>query len=206
MSLRTFCKLLVSLSLFACTSVFAVPLTVDIAGMRSNGLIGDANNTVLTYQIGAGATITTIDYAVDLTAFTPSWLSELRLALTDSAETAGVYLTPGVGNINPGSGAYAGSFDLVALGLDFSVGADGILRLEFFENYNDPDVAPDGIWNAGTITVGVQQAPASAVPEPSSALLAGAGLAMAALAGHARRRRGPGQGRIRAYAAPCRRC
>ncbi|MDT1883849.1 PEP-CTERM sorting domain-containing protein, partial [Acinetobacter baumannii] len=76
-----------------------------------------------------------------------------------------------------GTGSYSDFFDLVALGLDFSVGVDGILRLEFFEEGFDDIPGADGIWNFGTLTFGVEPA-AAEVPEPSTTLLLGAGLAM----------------------------
>lgn len=189
MSLRSLRKLLVSLSLLACTSAFAAPLVVNVAGAESFGEYGDSSNTVLTYNVGANVTITGISYNVNLTAFTPSWLSELSLAFGNSAQTDVVAFNPGFGDDGAGTGIYADSADLVDLGLSFQVGADGILRLEFFEDYDDFDGA-DGIWNSGTITFltdAVDVPPSGDVPEPASALLVGAGLAAMGYAGRRRR-------------------
>lgn len=98
---------------------------------------------------------------------------------------------PGVGVPNPGTGSYANSLDLVAAGLSFNVGADGILRLEFYENFDDADGA-DGIWNFGTFTFNTDAdaptVPGTDVPEPATGMLMGAGLALIGYT--ARRRKG----------------
>jgi hypothetical protein len=186
MSLRTLSKLLVSLSFFACTSLFATPLVVNVAGIQSVGDVGNADNTVLNFQVGANSHITSVSYSVNVTAFTPSWLSELGLQFTDSDQGTGVIFTAG-GDNNAGTASYADSADLAAIGLDFFVGADGILRLEFFEDFDD-FAGADGQWNFGTVTFGVTEEtpPPGNVPEPATGLLLGAGLALMA---YSRRRR-----------------
>jgi hypothetical protein len=181
MSLRSLSKLLVSLSLLACTSVFAAPLVVNVAGVESYGEIGDAGNTVLTFNVGAFATITSIAYNVNVTAFSPSYLSEIGLYFGDTDQSSGVFFTPGFADADPGTGTYADSADLVDFGLAFQVGADGLLRLEFFEDFDDASVSPDGIWNFGTITFttdAVDVPPGGEVPEPATGMLMGAGLAL----------------------------
>ena len=189
MSLRSLTKLLVSLSLVACTSAFAAPLVVNVAGAESYGEIGDAGNTVFTFNVGAGVTITGISYSVNVTAFSPSWMSEIALNFTDSDQLDGVAFTPAFDTDAPGTGSYSDSADLVDLGLSFQVGADGLLRLEFFETFDDFDGA-DGIWNSGTITFFTDAVdvppPTGDVPEPATGMLMGAGLA---LMGYTARRR-----------------
>jgi hypothetical protein len=189
MSLRALSKMIAGLSLLACTSVFAAPLVVNVAGIESFGEYGDSGNTVLTYNVGANATITGISYTVNLTAFSPSYLSELALAFEDSSQADGVFFTPGFEDANPGTGTYTDSADLVNLGLQFQVGADGLLRLEFFEDFDDGAVSPDGIWNFGTITFFtdvIDPVDPGEVPEPATGMLMGAGLA---LMGYTARRR-----------------
>lgn len=190
MSLASFNKLLVSLSFFACTSLFAAPLVVDVTGVQSNGEFGDPNNTVLTFNVGANSTITSLDYVLNLTAYRPSWLSEIGLAFTDSSVSDGVLFNPGLGTDASGTQTYSGSADLSALGLSFQVGSDGILRLEFYEDWDD-FTGPDGQWNFGTITFGVtpvdQPGDPEPVPEPASTLLVAGGLALMGYAGRRRR-------------------
>lgn len=190
MALHSLTKLFAGLSFFACTSVFAAPLTIVINGIQSYGELGQPENPVYTFDVGANATVTSVSYNVNLTAFTPSWLSEVGLAISDSAQSDGVALTPGFGVDESGTGTYAAFADLVAQDLSFSVGDDGILRLEFYEGFDDENVSPDGIWNFGTVTfnfAGDAVDPGADVPEPATGLLLGAGLAAMGYA--ARRRR-----------------
>ncbi len=64
--------------------------------------------------------------------------------------------------------------------LSFAVGSDGLLRLEFYETYDDVGIQ-DGMWNSGTLTLGV-----TAVPEPGTYGLMALGMVGVLLA--ARRR------------------
>lgn len=190
MKRATIHTLLVSLSLFACSSVFAAPITVNVGGIQSVGLRGDADNTVILLDIGANSVVTSVSYDFTLTAYDPSWLTEMMLGFENSKQTDGVFFTPGLGEWYSGSGTYSGFADLVELDLDFEVGVDGILRLEFFEDWDDMAGA-DGQWDFGSITFNVEPA-AGEVPEPATGLLVGAGLALLGWTG--RRRRGAGAG------------
>lgn len=177
MSVRSFKQLLVGVSLLACTSAFATPFTFDIAGARSAGEFGNEGNDVVEINVGANATITSVSYNVNLTAFPPSFFSEMFLAFTNSSATIGANLQPGIGVNEEGTRTFTGMEDLVADGFSFNVGADGILRLEFYESFDDESVLPDGVWNFGTITFNTN---AAEVPEPASGMLIGAGLALIA--------------------------
>jgi len=183
MSQSSLNKLFVSLLFFACTSLCAAPLTIHLTGVESYGEVGDPGNTVLIFDVGANATITSIDYSLNVTAIDPSWLSELGLSLANSKGIEGIAFNPGFGDTFAGTNTYTGSANLVDLGLTFRVGGDGLLRLEFYEDFDD-FTGPDGIWNFGTITFGI--APYVVIPEPSTALLLGAGMLLIGLG----RRRG----------------
>lgn len=168
-------RLLIGFSFLVSTSAFASPITVGFTNIESNGFIGDPQNYVQYVDVGSNSTITGISYSVDLTAFEPSWLADRVFAFERSDFLAGVFFTPGFETAAPGTGSYSGSASLVDLGLDFQVGEDGLLRLEFFEAFDDvPGV--DGIWNFASFTFEVEPGP-SPVPEPASALLLAAGLA-----------------------------
>jgi len=195
MFLRSLKSLLVGLSLLACSSAFAVPFVVNVGGVGSFGEVGDAGNTVFTLNVGAGSQITSVAYNINVTAYTPSWLSEIGLYFSDSTQSGGIYFTPGFEDPNSGTATYADSVDLVAQELDFTVGADGLLRLEFFEDFDDGSVSPDGIWNFGTITFNVTGDnvpgdPGTDIPEPATGMLMGAGLALMGFTARRRRSRG----------------
>lgn len=195
MFLRSLKSLLVGLSLLACSSAFAVPFVVNVGGVESFGEVGDAGNTVFTLNVGAGSQITSVAYNINVTAYTPSWLSEIGLYFSDSTQSGGIYFTPGFEDPNSGTATYADSVDLVAQELDFTVGADGLLRLEFFEDFDDGSVSPDGIWNFGTITFNVTGDnvpgdPGTDIPEPATGMLMGAGLALMGFTARRRRSRG----------------
>jgi len=189
MSVRSFKQLLVGLSLLACTTAFATPFTFDVAGARSAGDFGDEGNSVYEINVGANATITSVSYDVNLTAFPPSFFSEMFLAFTNSSSMRGGNLNPGAGVEEAGTQTFTGMNDLVAEGVSFRVDADGILRLEFYEAFDDLSISPDSLWNFGTITFNadlIDGPPTGDVPEPASGFLIGAGLA---LIGYTARRR-----------------
>lgn len=147
-------------------------LVIDVSGAQSVGLAGTPGNTVMNFNVGANALITSVDWQVSLTAFGASWLSDMELRFGSTAGNDGVWFTPGSENHN-GSMSYVGTANLAELGLAFQVQADGILRLEFSELMKDqgPGIA-DGQWDAGLLTVGIT----SAVPEPASYGLMALGL------------------------------
>lgn len=160
------------------TTAHADTVTLDVSGISSNGEFGDASNETRFINISGWARITGISWDVSLTSNGVSWLSEIGTYLSNSAGD-GVALNPGFDERAPGSGAFIGIADLVASGLDFRLGIDGRLNLQFFEDYND-FLGADGSWDRGTLTV-------SYVPEPSSFGLAA--LALLGVGATTRRRK-----------------
>lgn len=160
--------------------------SLDVTGIFSVDPFGDPLNEVRTLQIGASARVIGIGWDVTLFADSPSWLSEMRVAFGSTGVPAIVFLTPGVGDDSPGTQAYSsgGVVDLIGLGLDFNVDADGVLRMEFHETFDDFADDWDGVWESGSLTIRVEDR--HEVPEPSIYALMLLGLA--GVAGAARRR------------------
>ena len=138
---------------------------INVAGIASLGTSGAAGNTVLSFNVGAGSSIVGIGWDVNNTANVPSWLSEMAVGITNTDSTGGVNLTVGVGSDMSGTASFSsnGILDLIGLGLSFTANANGLVRIEFYESFNDPDVTPDGIWNSGSMTLRVIP-----VPEPAT--------------------------------------
>jgi hypothetical protein len=189
MSLHFTTRLLASLSFLACTSAFAAPLTVGVGPVDSVGLFGDPANTTYTLFVGADATINSISFSVDLTAYPSSALGDISLLVSDTALEDGVSFSPADGDVQSGTGTFAGFIDLASQDAVFSVGSDGLLRFEFFELV-DNLAGADGVWNTGTITFDITQVlvpPGNGVPEPATGFLMAAGLGMMGYAGRRRR-------------------
>ncbi|MBL8888079.1 MAG: PEP-CTERM sorting domain-containing protein [Phycisphaerales bacterium] len=160
----------------AASAANAAIFNVTLNNVDSNDPYGSPLNVVQTINTAiANGQVVSIGWDVTLYADAPSWLSELTVAFEDSSQAAGVFLAPGNGDDFSGTGSYSsgGLIDLVGLGLDFSLGADGLLRLEFFEGFDDFPSDWDGIWISGTLSIEVLD-----VPAPSAfALLGIAGFA-----------------------------
>ncbi|NRF69092.1 PEP-CTERM sorting domain-containing protein [Aquincola sp. S2] len=154
-------------------------VSVDVSGIFSNDELGDAINEVRQVAVGAWQNIVKISWNVELFADSPSWLSEMSVDMAGH-NGAGVTLTPGFADDAPGANSYVGSFDLLLSGDKFQVGANGLLRLEFFESFDDFANDWDGIWRAGNIVI-------ETVPEPATYGLMG--LALLAAGAATRRRR-----------------
>lgn len=152
----------------------------DVTGIYSyGGGFGDPLNEVHWVELAPNAHIVAMSYEVTLEAFDPSWLSEMRVDMTNSAMDGGVGLTPGVGVGSPGIQSFSsdGVIDLIAIDLHFHLGSDGLLRLEFWDTFNDNYPDPEGRWLDGTITIHY-------IPAPGALALLG----MAGLVGVRRRR------------------
>ncbi|MDN3918855.1 PEP-CTERM sorting domain-containing protein [Roseateles violae] len=136
-------------------------VTIDIGGALSNAEFGDASNETRFVDLFSNVHITNVSWNVNLSTFGSSWLSEMGFDLSNDSGS-GASLFPGLGDDSAGSGSYSGSADLVSLGADFFLGADGRLNLQFFEYFDDLIGAADGIWNRGSsLTV-------TYVPEPAT--------------------------------------
>lgn len=160
----------------------AASVVVDVSGAQSVNLQGETGNTVWLIDIGANMALTSLDWMLNLNAFSPSLLAEMQVSFGDSSGSNLLTFTPGSADYTSGAGSYGGTLNLSGYGV--GSGADGKLRIEFSEAYKDLGVGTtEGEWVSGNLTFGV-----SAVPEPSSAVLAMLGLGL--VAGARRSRRG----------------
>ena len=158
--------------------------TLDVSKIDSNDAFGAAINEIRDLQIGGLSRVVGIGWDVRLFADTPSWLSEMTVSFGPTSGPA-IFLNPAAGDDFSGRQDYSsgGVVDLIGLGFDFDVAADGNLRMEFFESFDDYAGDFDGIWRSGTLTIEV-----TPVPEPATYGLMALGLF--AVGAAARRRRG----------------
>ena len=147
---------------------------IDVNNIPSVGFLNNPANAILNVTVGPGATVTGIGLEdVTLTAFVPSWLSEMYVRFTNTAQTAGVIVPAAVPDFDymfSGTTTVSASYDLVSLGLSFAPGPNGLIRLQFYEVNSDDLPGTDGVWNSGRIVI-------TTVPEPSTDAALALGLA-----------------------------
>lgn len=113
-------------------------------GRDSWDAIDDADNIVINLNIGAGNTLTGVGWDIGIATVGDSWLSEATIQHSDSTGSAdmnAINLNVGAGNDTPGDQDFSSGGAIV----DFSdnmlpdvvAGADGILRLQLFEAFDD---------------------------------------------------------------------
>ncbi|GGY78733.1 hypothetical protein ACFFTM_11090 [Pseudoduganella plicata] len=152
-------------------------LVVDTTGILNNDERGAVSNVILDFYVGPRASITSLRWDVNVTAYAGSYLSEMKITFSDTLGN-GVTFTPGNGDDFDGTADYAGFQELGELGRIFAVGTDGILRLEFHDGFKDLAFdEPEGVWNSGTLTFGI-----APVPEPPAVAMMLGGLLLAATA------------------------
>ncbi|MBO6512506.1 MAG: PEP-CTERM sorting domain-containing protein [Phycisphaerales bacterium] len=144
-------------------------LTIDISGVNSWDLQLDADNEVLMQSVLANANIVGIGWDVNLATVGASWLSEATMNFEDA-----LFLTVGIGDDFAGTASYSsgGILDLTALTtpLDFFLGADGILDIEFFESFDDVADEIDATFGQGS-SLQIQYV----VPAPGAVAMLGLG-------------------------------
>jgi uncharacterized protein (TIGR03382 family) len=162
----------------------------DVTGIESFGILGAPGNTVIEFDLiaalgaapGAIFDMTSIGWDVTITTFGTSVLSDASIYFDDNVapDMQGLFLRPGIGVNTPGTQAFSsvGLLDLSDNNIENIFLPDGVLRLEFFEQFTDVLGGADAVWS-GTITIGTNYPPA-----PGTAAL----LLLAGAAGARRRR------------------
>ncbi len=135
-------------------------------------LEGDSDNLILDLNLGGAATMHGIGWDVTQTTIGASWLSEQVVSFAEAGGAPALYLTTsGTGAPGTESNASAGIVDLGDAGIPDLVMASGVLRMEFFESFDDVADAIDGHWLEGsTLTFDM-----TVVPAPGALALLGLG-------------------------------
>jgi len=139
-------------------------IIVDLTGIESWDDQGDPDNVVLSIDLGVpGAEVTGMEWDLGFTPFSPSWTEEPHITLSDTDQTD-MYDWDmgdwgGTSNSDPIDLAGSDSFSLF-------VGDDGMLRIEFWEDFVDFSDGPDGFYDRGTLNI-------SFVPAPGAIALLG---------------------------------
>lgn len=158
----------------------------NVAGIQSWDAPGGANNHVafvdlaaaLGLPAGSQVTMTGVGWDVTLQAFGASWLSEIGVTFGPDNDIAQINLRPGAAQTNTGGNqpvpfSSGGTIKFDSIPLPNIVLHNGILRMEFFESYDDAAGVIDGQWVSGALFI-------QAVPAPGAmALLGFAGVAAA---------------------------
>ncbi|MGV6851975.1 MAG: hypothetical protein ACWA5R_07340 [bacterium] len=110
----------------------------------------DPDNIIIDLDIGAGNAIQGISWDVGVATEGGSWLSEAVVKFTSTSDTTtGLFLTVGVGDDGSGDSEYS-SGGIISLAdnsiPDVTPDADGIIRVQFFEGFDDNADAADATW------------------------------------------------------------
>lgn len=158
---------------------------IDVTGIKSYAGLGSAENDKINVHIGSNLHVTGFGWDVWMESRFPSVLGEMWLRVSNSGGNGFLVDFAGT-NLNSDAEQFSsgGLLDLVALGVDFFAGADGLVTFEFFENldFGYDDVADDwdGQFLSGALNL-------QYVPEPGTPALAA--LALFGMLVAARRRR-----------------
>jgi PEP-CTERM motif len=165
-------------------AVIAIPagssgfIDINLAGWTSFGDLGNPNNTLAAFDIGAGTVVTGFSYeGVTFTTSNGSWLSELTLSVNPTngdPETEFMDWSPSTVDNSGTATALAGSWDGASgqpggfgIGSSFAA-ADGLIYVTVYESFDDPfgSTGP-GLLDA-TITAGTMRVFLAPVPEPGT--------------------------------------
>jgi hypothetical protein len=180
------------------TAASAALIDIDVSGAAAYGAVGTTGNTELIIDLnaflgtapGSQVDIDGIGWDVTIEAFSPSWFSEAVTGFWDSTRSTGLSpilaLAAGAGDDTSGVKSFSsgGIFDLPSAVPELAGGVislpNGILVLEFYDTFNDSNVAPDDVWlDVSTITVRTVEDVDVPAPATLALLLSGIGLLVA---------------------------
>lgn len=163
---------------FGAGSAGAQTVNVDLTAQSTSGSncgsgctwsydgIGSANNTVLTFDIGASRWVTGLAWSgvTGRASDQPTTRgSEMAIGLGDTSAVR-YQFRPFVATTSTcpepaGCGPETGSIDLLGVGSEFQVGIDGLLRIEFYETFDDGPGSIDAVYTAGALTITTSDVP-----------------------------------------------
>ena len=159
--------------------------TVALNQVASWDGLGDPDNVVLSIDMaalfglasGSAIDLNGIGWDVTVSTVGASWLSEATMYFDNQTQDsgAGIFLTVGAGSDFAGTANFTsgGIVKLSDAGLPDLILADGVLRIEFWESFDDVSDDIDAFLD-GTLTL------QSSVPAPSGVALLGLGGLVAA--------------------------
>lgn len=125
---------------------------IDMSNIDSWDSLDDPSNRTFDLQVGADRTLAGVAWDVGLETFAGSWLSDATVLISDtngSSDRDAILLSPGFEAEEPGNREFSsdGIILFAREGLpEPESGPDGILRLQFFELFDDAPDAIDASW------------------------------------------------------------
>ncbi|MBL8745950.1 MAG: hypothetical protein JNK58_06290 [Phycisphaerae bacterium] len=130
---------------------------VDVTGIPSWDPRGSPYNFVQFIWVGPWNVVNGFGFDVILQSVAPaSWRGDIAVSITDSAGvySTGFYLRPGMADGPGGPTRYStdGIIKLAQYGIpSVTAGFDGLIRLEFFDIFEDAPEGIDGQWVSGSL-------------------------------------------------------
>ena len=169
-----------ALALLLSFTASADVINLDINGIASWDSEGSPLNTVLLLDLGGGGPVTIdgIGWDLNIETLGGSWLSEAAIGFGSTASPNDITLSAGAGDLFPGFASYSsgGIVFLNTIPIPDIILVDGILRLEFFETFDDFPGAIDAFYEGFLTISGTGFDTGTPVSEPGILLLFGLGL------------------------------
>ncbi|MBL8745443.1 MAG: hypothetical protein JNK58_03710 [Phycisphaerae bacterium] len=129
----------------------------DVTGIPSMDLLGSPNNVVRYLWVGPFNQVTGVGWDVVLQTIAPgSWRGDIRVYITDSVATPINLLGAAPGGADGPGGPTAYSSDGIIKFAPYQLPniqalGDGLIRLEFYESFEDAPGQLDGEWVSGSL-------------------------------------------------------